>query len=423
VIVISRLLKLVCFCFLFLSCSLIDNGYFTSKRTKPVEIPSTNAIQDLTITSPENITYTGPDSGYYLSSDGFENSVNGNTPNDWDPSETGGTVRVISEYDSHKKVLQFHDTSSSLMPSAYTYFPSQTFGSVEMWFQIDDSSKCFAIALEQASINPAFTLTWWSFKNEWRYAIGSTWYVLSTIPAPISNTWHHLTFFFERTNGGYQGLGQNKWKVTMDTSDSGALPLRYNLTPDAMRILLREDQADYSVFIDAIGYSWDPAYTIGDNMNEGLLLSYDSPISLDWTGYSLDNQINHFINGNTVIELPSVGSHSIQVFGNDSLGNNHESEITFFSIGDFTSNPSNPSPPNPFIFDWIFISVLMGIIGIASLMVIILLANRRRMIKMIPKKESPVKTISEAVFTCPYCHTEIDPKSNYCPYCSSKIKG
>ena len=73
-------------------------------------------------------------------------------------------------------------------------------------------------------------------------------------------------------------------------------------------------------YLDAIGYSWDPNYNIGDNQDEGLLLSFDNSTNLEWMGYSLDGQANKTILGNTTILMLDIGSHSIQVFGNDSLG-------------------------------------------------------------------------------------------------------
>ena len=167
----------------------------------------------------------------------------------------------------------------------------------------------------------------------------------------------------------------------------------------------------------------DSNYNIGDNLKEGILLSYAKATSLNWQGYSLDGGTNKTILGNTTIPLPDYGEHSIQVFGIDAVGNIHKSEIIFFTVSvDSSPEPPNPLPTNPFYFNLIFASTLSVIIGIASLMFIVLLiTRRRRTIKITPKAEPPIKANVEAVFTCPYCHTEIGPMSNYRPYCSSKI--
>jgi hypothetical protein len=82
-----------------------------------------------------------------------------------------------------------------------------------------------------------------------------------------------------------------------------------------------------------VAYSWDSDYVIGDNRNEGLLLSYENTISLDWQGYSLDGQTNKTILGNKTISIPINGPHRIQVFGNDSLGTNYQSDLKHFHVG------------------------------------------------------------------------------------------
>ena len=85
-------------------------------------------------------------------------------------------------------------------------------------------------------------------------------------------------------------------------------------------------------YLDAVGYSWDPGYEIGDNLKEGLLLSFENNTNLNWKGYSLDGASNKTISGNATIQFPTSGNHRIQVFGNDSLGNVLMSNLRYFSI-------------------------------------------------------------------------------------------
>jgi hypothetical protein len=73
-------------------------------------------------------------------------------------------------------------------------------------------------------------------------------------------------------------------------------------------------------------------YEVGDNLNEGLLLSFENSTNLNWMGYSLDSQPIISILGNTTIPLPQDGSHAIQVFGNDTFGENYQSKFAYFSI-------------------------------------------------------------------------------------------
>ena len=62
------------------------------------------------------------------------------------------------------------------------------------------------------------------------------------------------------------------------------------------------------------------------------MLSFDNNTNLDWIGYSLDGQANKTILGNTTIHFPTNGSHTIQVFGNDSIGEVFFSDIRWFEV-------------------------------------------------------------------------------------------
>ena len=95
------------------------------------------------------------------------------------------------------------------------------------------------------------------------------------------------------------------------------------------------DPYGMTLYIDSIGYSWDLDYSIGQNMNEGLLLTYYNNTTLNWQGYSLDGASNKTILGNTTIPIPTNGKHHIQVFGNDSIGENLKSIVLYLTYLSF----------------------------------------------------------------------------------------
>ncbi|MFX1508280.1 MAG: fibronectin type III domain-containing protein, partial [Promethearchaeota archaeon] len=76
-------------------------------------------------------------------------------------------------------------------------------------------------------------------------------------------------------------------------------------------------------------------------LKEGLLLNYNTPTSLVWTGYSLDGSSNITTQGNTTIPMPAEGNHMIQVYGNDSSGTYYRSELRSFQY-DILEAPSTP---------------------------------------------------------------------------------
>ena len=115
----------------------------------------------------------------------------------------------------------------------------------------------------------------------------------------------------------------------------------WNPTTEVTRLyLFTQNMATGSWYADAIGFSWDPDYDIGDNLDEGLLLSFDTNFTPDWLGYSLDGQTTRTILGNYTFLYPLVnGTHTIQVFGNNSIGTMYQSDIRTFYIGEMPTIP------------------------------------------------------------------------------------
>ncbi|MFX0041270.1 MAG: zinc ribbon domain-containing protein [Candidatus Hodarchaeota archaeon] len=330
ILVVLILILIISMSNLFLQQPSTSKGYNNPLLEENPKLKS----PDITIITPENKTYTEPMSGYYLATFGFENDMAGNYPSMWEIDDTYGTVRVIEELEGHKKVLELEDTSDLGLIFANQTFSLQGFGTVELWWRLNDTSKRATVALKNSiTVNAVITLLWQGDINSWRYAIGSSWYDVPNIPNPVANTWYRMIIDFERTTGNYQGLGQNKWNVNFNGVNSGELNLRNNEDVDAITILTPYalDQ-DFSFYIDAVGYSWDQNYNLGDNLNEGLLLSFENSTSLDWIGYSLDGQLNNTILGNSTFPMPKAGLHTIQVFGNDTVGAMHQSSLRYFTI-------------------------------------------------------------------------------------------
>jgi hypothetical protein len=147
-----------------------------------------------------------------------------------------------------------------------------------------------------------------------------------TIDDIDNNTWYHVKIEFDifdwhlwindisQDNGiGYGFWGEN-------ASDF-----------DKVSFTQYDGNGEYLAYIDAVGFSWDPDYKIGDNLNEGLLLRYENSTNLDWTGYSIDGGTNITISGSTIIPLRSEGLHTIQLFGNDTQGVWHFSNLRYFT--------------------------------------------------------------------------------------------
>ncbi|MFX1391253.1 MAG: hypothetical protein ACFE9Z_14400 [Promethearchaeota archaeon] len=303
--------------------------------------------QSIEIVSPENKTYTEPMNGYYPGTFGFENDEIGETnPMKFNTSYSAADCKgvVITERDGHQRVLNVSDdnlSGSAVIMQKFedAGFENQTFGTIEFWFRIEagTSMKNTEIRLNWG-LDPgeaATNIRIYGALQQWQF-YKDAWTPIPNVADPLNNTWHHIGMHF-RCFGAtpYVGLGENQYEVIIDGISSGLLDFQQSADQIAMFIPTHTQTAGYKdnyAYLDAIGYSWDPNYNIGDNLKEGLHLSFDDSTTLDWIGYSLDNNANNTIWGNTTISLPNNGPHSIQVFGNDSIGAIHSSVKRYFTI-------------------------------------------------------------------------------------------
>ncbi|MFX1566909.1 MAG: hypothetical protein ACFFCV_00920 [Promethearchaeota archaeon] len=286
----------------------------------------------ISIVTPEDKAYTTPMSGYYPATYGFESEKDGTLPRDFiNLTASGCNLKVISELDGHKKILDLDDpiTYGHVSMRNNLSIP-QTYGTMEYWVRSTDINRPFQFEFQDSSLSvfAGFQL----MDSAWK-GLNPSWTIIPALGTPLVNNWHHIRIDFECTGGNYTGLSQYTLRYTVDNTLSASLPFLTNCTHlDTILYWTSISNYNYHIYLDALSFSWDPNYNIGDNLNEGLLLSYENTTNLDWQGYSFDSQPIITILGNTTIPMPSDGSHHIQVFSNDTLGNIYNSDNRYFSV-------------------------------------------------------------------------------------------
>ncbi|MFX0011625.1 MAG: hypothetical protein ACFE9R_15030, partial [Candidatus Hermodarchaeota archaeon] len=322
----------------FLNFSIISNNNFSINRPPNrtdlinLDLPK-SSDSEITIETPQNITYTAPMSGYYPALYGFENDDDGTDPAEWDVFEGAGYVNVIHALGGHSKIIEMYDNTGSNHDELHKSFPLQTSGTVEFWVMSNDVAQTFSMRLLDSTATSVWGdgIGWVQiFNNQIRYLDDTDW---TNVKAITDNTWYHIKIEFECTSGNYQGLTQGTWRFYVDGEAFGD----FNFLNDINNVtqlycFTRGADNNYRCYADAFGFSWDSNYAIGDNVNEGLLLSFDNTITSDWMGYSLDGLANKTIIGNRTIPMPLGGTHNIQVFSNNSIGNMFESDLRYFTI-------------------------------------------------------------------------------------------
>ena len=76
---------------------------------------------------------------------------------------------------------------------------------------------------------------------------------------------------------------------------------------------------------------------------------------INWSGYSLDEQHNVTVTGNTTITGLSGGLHNIRVYANDTVGNMGASDTAAFSI--------EPFPLTTTVAVAVILAAMLGVAG------------------------------------------------------------
>ena len=299
-----------------------------NKDTSNQSLPKASA-NTISVITPEEKKYTKPMEGYYLGTYGFEDG----DLSEWiNPDSPLDIAEVVPEKGGHNGVLhllninygEIFNKPEKPEPYFQNTFPSRTSGVVELWHFTDYHSgsdkwdHVIAFAGGQLYVDQHNRYIWWT------NAAGKV--VLAT---NVINKWNHIKF--NLVNGILQISINNGTPIQVDS-------WTYINYIAFIEYWTRE------MWIDALGYSWDPSYNVGDNKDEGLLLDFESSVTLPSMSYSLDSSTPIPIRGDTVIRFPEDGSHSIQVFGTDLAGNNYASDIVEFCIN--ICKPSKPRELN-----------------------------------------------------------------------------
>ena len=308
-----------------LSLTMLNPSPIVIQNIKDSNNPKLST-SEITIITPENKTYTEPDSGHYPATYGFENDRDGSIPHNWnDLSGAGCSVEVVDESFDHKKVVKLNDSSEN-SAIIELVFPNQTTGKFEWWWlstNVDNwlSLMFYGEGTEAIHVELA--------EGVFRYI--DTAYEIAGGYGVANDSWYRNRIDFNVM------LNQFSWNVYNQNGDVLGLVFNgyfRNAVSNINRVVIKTQgaQSDYQTYIDAVAYSWDSSYYLGSNKYEGLLLNYDNTTNLNWQGYSLDKGANKTISGNTTIPMPSEGSHQLQVFGNNAMGTIYESAVRYFMV-------------------------------------------------------------------------------------------
>lgn len=244
-----------------LDYSLEKNIIFNENNPNPIE-NSTNFRNEQEYTGHYNATYS------------FENEIIGTSGVDIDfidsDISTGSClIEIIDNINGHNYILKFIDyNEGGTLAVGKNSFDNINYGTVEFWILTTDATKDNTIGFSDGAIAVIHTRI---DTDQFQYYDGD-WHNIGIVP--LDNTWYHIKIDFECTSGNYKGLNQYKFKIYINNIEFGEFSFWNDQDHiDTLYIQTAGVDQNYNLYIDAIGYSWDSNYVIGQN-----LIPYSYPL-------------------------------------------------------------------------------------------------------------------------------------------------
>lgn len=309
-----------------------------TKDHDPLSPRFSSILDDITIHSPESITYEGGMNGYYPATHGFEDIDNLEQPDNWYFDGSGGSALIVDNAYGHNKVLELSAPGIlSWIKAGYTFVETQTNGIIEFWVCVVSSSSIGSQFIRIYDNNEGEILI--RFKpdlGEISYYDGDEYNYIRDYSA---GTWYHFHIEFSCDTDVWILVINQKEYYWIDYL--GEMPslqgYEYNGDPKEMEGIEFDSFNGY-FYIDAVGHSWDESYNIWDNYNEGIFIDFSCQTPLFCMDYSLDNNPRVEITPKYSIVIPMTiggGQHTIQIKGvsrSEYHSQFHESPIRYFTI-------------------------------------------------------------------------------------------
>lgn len=280
---------------------VIDWGEI-KERAEQIQYDPTMALDYQTPSQPEGFTFTNGTllsplgdlnsidgnysmikgdgyAGYYIATYSFENDTDGTIPVGWTDEDTGAgaTTGVLSSYANHNKVLHFDDTNIQTAAAA-TQFTNKTFGTAELWFRSTGSSGYTSVRLldDPIGYGPYIYMS----SGYWVASDNGTG-VNTTVAS--ADTWYHIRIDFECAGGLYENLSADTYNVYINDVKYGPYGFHTGDKAGIDEFMITTSSSFFTgdVYVDAVGFSWDPNYDIGKNKDLFAGLDFQVDLSVN----------------------------------------------------------------------------------------------------------------------------------------------
>ncbi|MHA1280725.1 MAG: LamG-like jellyroll fold domain-containing protein, partial [Candidatus Helarchaeota archaeon] len=235
-----------------------------------------------------------PFTGLYKATYNFKDDAVGDDPAGWTIVEPAGTtVEVVASVAGHNKVVKITKTVTDGVYICNNFGSARSTDgdTIELWVRVAETNKIFGIMTRDST--DTYQFAYIEFYSDgyikWRYKSGLTWY-RENLQTYNANQWYHIKFVHDFTNGNVDVyIDDTLYADKVKSNPSNPGNIQY------LRINKGTGTDGGTGYIDAIGYSWDGNYNVGDNktLEEAYLkhqnqLFYDSGKSVGQIGSSDD---------------------------------------------------------------------------------------------------------------------------------------
>jgi len=259
-----------------ISDKLVNFPFMTRiEKEDPTSISSTSGsmtIKNFTKfhESSQNVTYNHSiiklkdEEGIYQALFNFENDTIGNLPQNFSVVvlSQNCTAKIIPELDGHKKVLELFDNNTNNRAEIKNTFTARTNGTVEYYIRTSDRTK-----LSIVSGNGTY---WFNIGSNNFYLVNWTGSFIN-LGKVFANRWYHIALTFEYGYTSYDGLGFQQYALYLDGIRHPTVG-GYDMWAPAGNLYktvfsTSTSHANYSLFVDALDYSWADDYYLNRNLN------------------------------------------------------------------------------------------------------------------------------------------------------------
>ena len=177
-------------------------------------------------------------------------------------NNTNTYTKIKEHTNNHKKIMEIYDNNNTHYVDILNQINNESYGTIELWLNSNDSNKDYTMLFRDNGINLFGIKT---DGSQFKF-----WYGDWTIDQLTfySNIWFHIRIDYDcRIGGGYQGLSQYKFHVYINNILFSDYSFGNN-QPFINEFISYTNDIDYgySYYLDAIGYTWNSEYSIGNNL-------------------------------------------------------------------------------------------------------------------------------------------------------------